>query len=188
VYRLAPESRARAVGGENLGKKRIYAMNVRLVIFREDGTRRDFALEQGSTSIGRTTDCTIRIPLAIVSRHHCEITIDGDGVVLKDLGAANGTYLNNRRIKGEEDLEGGDQIMVGPVIFTVQIDGSPTDAEIVKVRTKLSSGEGAGGRVPRVGTSRHVYISDDEIDPIAALEELASSADQTAIHAREDDE
>ena len=163
-------------------------MNLKLIIFREDGTRREFGLLEGSSVIGRTTDCTIRIPLAIVSRRHCEITIDSEEAVLKDENAANGTFLNNRQMKGEEKLEAGDQIMVGPVIFTVQIDGLPTDEEIVKVRTKVSAGQGAEGGPTRVGTSRHVYISDDEIDPIAALEELASSADQTAIHPYEDDD
>ena len=161
-------------------------MNAKLVMFREDGTRRDFPLADGSTTIGRANDCTIRIPLAIVSRRHSEIIINSDGAVVKDSGAANGTFLNNRPVGGEEALQPGDQIMVGPVIFTVQIDGAPTDEELVKVRTKVSSGGGGGDS--RVGTSKHVYTSDDEIDPIAALEALASSADQTVIHPEEDDD
>lgn len=162
-------------------------MNVKLVMFREDSTRRDFPLAEGSTTVGRANDCTIRIPLAVVSRRHAEIVINSDGAIVKDAGAANGVFLNNRPVDGEETLEPGDQLMIGPVIFTVQIDGAPTDEEIVKVRTKVSAGAGGGGD-SRVGTSKHVYTSDDEIDPIAALEALASSADQTVIHPEEDDE
>lgn len=162
-------------------------MNVKLVMFREDGTRRDFPLADGSTTVGRANDCTIRIPLGIVSRRHAEIVINSDGAIVKDSGAVNGTFLNNRRVDGEEALEPGDQLMIGPVIFTVQIDGAPTDEEIVKVRTKVSAGAGGGGD-SRVGTSKHVYTSDDEIDPIAALEALASSADQTVIHPEQDDD
>lgn len=162
------------------------AMDVKLIMFREDGKRRVFPLPKGETTIGRKTDCDIRIPLIEVSRRHAEVSIDEDGAVLKDLGAANGTYLNNRRIT-EEDLEAGDQILIGPVVFTVQIDGEPGDDELVEVRTKLSgrrkAGEGPGG----VGTSKHVYMSDEETDPIAALEALASSADQTAINPEDDE-
>ena len=156
-------------------------MDIRLVMFREEGTRRDFPLADASTAIGRGSDCVIRIPLAIVSRRHAEIVVSEGGAVLKDLGASNGTFVNNRRIVDEQDLKPGDQIMIGPVIFTVQIDGEPADDEIVKVRTKVSAAHATAGGAVRVGTSKHVYTSDDEIDPIAALEALASSADQTVI-------
>ena len=161
-------------------------MNVKLIMFREDGSRRDFPLGLGATTIGRKDDCTIRIPLAVVSRRHAEVVVVKDGAALKDLGAANGTYLNNRRIT-EEDLEAGDQIVIGPVVFTVQINGEPSDKEILKIKTKLPSSKGAERGAARVGTSKHVYMSDEEVDPISALEALASSADQTAIDPEEDE-
>lgn len=155
-------------------------MDVKLVMFREDGSKRMFSLEPGTTKIGRRDECNIRIPLAVVSRNHAEIVVDEDGAVLRDLGGANGTYLNNRRIE-EEDLEPGDQIVIGPVVFTVQIDGVPGDDELVEIRTKVPAGRASAQQGARAGTSKHVYTSDDEIDPISALEALASSADQTAI-------
>ncbi|MGD2111302.1 MAG: FHA domain-containing protein [Phycisphaerae bacterium] len=161
-------------------------MDVKLVMFREDGSKKVFPLPEGTCTIGRNTDCDIRVPLAMVSRRHAEVTVADDGVVIKDLGAANGTYLNNQRVKGEDDLEPGDQIVVGPVVFTVQIDGEPADDELVEVRTKVSAGKAAAQPGPNVATSRHVYTADEEIDPISALEELASSADQTAIDPEDD--
>ena len=94
-------------GGDVSGLEK---MDIKLVMFREDGSRRVFPLTPGATTIGRKDDCTIRIPLAVVSRRHAEIFVDEDGVVLRDLGAANGTYLNNRRVQ-EEDVEPGDHIM-----------------------------------------------------------------------------
>jgi pSer/pThr/pTyr-binding forkhead associated (FHA) protein len=123
----------------------------------------------------------------MVSRRHAEVVVEKDSAALKDLGAANGTYLNNRRITTEEDIEAGDQIVIGPVVFTVQIDGEPSDKEILKIKTKLPSGKVAEGGGSRVGTSKHVYMSDEEVDPISALEALASSADQTAIDPEEDE-
>ena len=160
-------------------------MEVTLIMFREDGSRRDFPLPPGATTIGRKQDCSIRIPLAMVSRRHAEVVLDDSGAVIRDLGAANGTFLNNRRVE-EEDLEPGDQIMVGPVVFTVQIDGAPPEEEIVKIRSKAGASGGAGGG-SSVGTSKHVYMSGDEVDPISALEALASSADQTAINPEDDE-
>ncbi len=159
-------------------------MKARLIMFREDGSRRDFTLKPGVTTIGRKDDCNIRIPLSVVSRRHAEVFMDEDGVVLKDLGAANGTFLNNQKIT-EEDLEPGDQIIIGPVVFTVQIDGDPPDDEIVAIRSKAALGKASAGAGVR--TSKHVYMSDEEVDPISALEALASSADQTAINPEEED-
>ncbi len=155
-------------------------MGTKLIMFRADGSRKEFPLVPGATTIGRKDDCTIRVRLASVSRRHAEIVLSDDGVILKDLGAANGTFLNNRRVT-EEGLEAGDQIVVGPVVFTLQIDGEPPDDKIVHIRTKAPAGKAKEGGAARVGTSKHVYISDEEEDPISALEALASSADQTAI-------
>jgi pSer/pThr/pTyr-binding forkhead associated (FHA) protein len=162
-------------------------MNVKLVMFRDDGSRRHFSLRPGTTTIGRKDDCGIRIPLAAISRRHAEIFVDDDGVVLKDLGAANGTYLNNMRVT-EEDLEPGDQIAIGSVVFTVQIEGQPSDDEIVPIPVKATAARASAGKGPSVGTSPHVHMTDEESDPIAALEALASSGDQTAIQPDEDDD
>jgi pSer/pThr/pTyr-binding forkhead associated (FHA) protein len=155
-------------------------MSVNLIMFRPDGTKRKFPLHPGATTIGRKEDCNIRIPVEEVSRRHAEVVLGSDGPVLRDLGAANGTYLNNRRIT-EEDLEPGDQIIVGPVVFTVQIDGEPSDDEIIKIR----SSTGAAGRAAK---SQSKFALDDESDPIAALEALASSGDQTVITPEDDDD
>jgi len=160
---------------------------MKLVMFRGDGSRRDFPLSPGATTIGRKDDCTIRVPLAAVSRRHAEIFVGAEGATLKDLGAANGTFLNNRRVT-EEGLQAGDQIVIGPVVFTVQINGQPPDDKIVRIRTKVPAGQAKGQGVARVGTSKHVSISGEEEDPISALEALASSADQTAIDSQEDDQ
>jgi len=161
-------------------------MKVKLIMFREDGSRREFPVTAGGTTIGRKDDCGIRIPLAIISRRHAEIVVDEDGAVLRDLGAANGTFLNNRRIT-EEDLEPGDQITIGPVVFIVQVDGEPPDDEIFQIRTKATAHHAAGSGAASVGTSKHVYMSEEDADPISALEALASSADQTAIDPEDED-
>ena len=161
-------------------------MKAKLIMFRQDGTKREFPLQAGATTVGRKEDCSIRIPLATVSRRHCEIFLEDDAITLKDLGAANGTFLNNRKIT-EEELEAGDQIVIGPVVFTVQVNGEPSDDEIIKIRSKVAASKAAGKGPARVGTSKHVQMSTEEEDPISALEALASSADQTAIHPEDEE-
>ena len=155
-------------------------MKVNLVMFRESGERRDFPLNRRVTSIGRKDDCDIRVPLAEVSRHHAQLTVNEGSATAKDLGSANGTFLNNKRIGKEVEVKAGDHLVVGPVVFTVQIDGQP--AEIRAVKTKLKplaagapvvAGESDKASKPAAGEA--------DMDPISALEALASSTDQTAI-------
>lgn len=116
-------------------------MDVQFVMFKENGERKDFALRNQSTIVGRKDDCDIRIPLKEVSRQHAEITITRHGVHVKDLGSSNGTYVNNKRIK-ELDLNAGDHLVIGPVVFTLQIDGEPK--EIRPLKTKLRRKPDAG--------------------------------------------
>lgn len=107
-------------------------MDVTLVMFKSDGTRRDFPLAHQKTLIGRTSQCDLRVPLSSVSREHCEIVIEQQMVVIRDLGSSNGTYHNRRRVQ-QTTLVAGDEVAIGPVVFTVMIDGQPTHIQPVRV-------------------------------------------------------
>ncbi len=106
-------------------------MNAQLVMFRADGTRRDFPIKKSRIVLGRTNSCDLRIPLSSVSRKHCELRIEGEQVTLRDLGSSNGTFHNNIRIQ-EAALDAGDEIGIGPVVFTLVIDGKPEKVRAVR--------------------------------------------------------
>src|SRR4051812_39955381 len=53
----------------------------------------------GEVSIGRGEDCVVRIADPSVSRNHAVIHV-GPGVVIEDLGSANGTTIRNRGDSG----------------------------------------------------------------------------------------
>lgn len=163
-------------------------MNVNLVMYKESGDRREFPLTGPTTTIGRKDDCDIRIPLGEVSRHHAQITVNDADLIVKDLNSANGTYVNNRRIT-EEKLSPGDHVIIGPVVFTIQVDGQPDEIRAVKTKVRripaVSKAQAGAKETP---AADHVYGPDEEFDPISALEALASSADQTAVDPFDDDE
>lgn len=156
-------------------------MDINLIMFRENGDRRTFPVSQGVTTVGRKDDCDIRIPVAEVSRHHSEFRLASDGIKIRDLGSANGTYVNNKRITNQK-LEAGDHVVIGPVVFTVQIDGKPVDVHPVKTRLRTRATTNADD------SSGSPESLDDELDPISALEALASSADQTALDPFDEEE
>lgn len=70
-------------------------------------------LESGTVSIGRASECTIPIKDRYLSRKHAElISVDG-AWHLRDLGSANGTYLNGTRVEQDSRLATGDRIRLG---------------------------------------------------------------------------
>jgi len=69
------------------------------------------------TTIGRTPENQIVVPLKEVSRNHARIVAVAGGYLLKDLGSPNGTFVNGERIQ-EHQLQDGDKIVLGPAAFT----------------------------------------------------------------------
>jgi ABC transport system ATP-binding/permease protein len=57
-----------------------------------------------------------------VSRRHAAFEVAGGTIVLRDLGGANGTYVNGARLRGARSLVSGDRIDIGP--FELTFDGT----------------------------------------------------------------
>jgi serine phosphatase RsbU (regulator of sigma subunit) len=95
---------------------------------------------QGTTvSIGRASDCSIPIKDRYLSRKHAEI-VAGDGHwVLKDLGSANGTYLNGSRVERELRLHGGDRIRLGDTELVFETAEHNTDRFLAVADTAAST-------------------------------------------------
>lgn len=101
-------------------------MQVNLVYFRRDGERRDFQVDKPACVLGRRQDCDLQIPLMGISRQHCQLSVQGTKISVKDLGSSNGTYVNGKRVE-QAELTAGDRLQVGLVLFTVQVDGQPAE-------------------------------------------------------------
>ena len=84
-------------------------------------------LQTNQVSIGRASECTLPIKDRYLSRRHAEIVPDGTGWILKDLGSANGTYLNGARVDGEVPLAPGDRIRMGDTEILFDTPESSTD-------------------------------------------------------------
>lgn len=100
-------------------------MNISLLMVTSDGQGKDLPPLKLPTIIGRADDCRLRIPLASVSRHHCELYEDDDELLIRDMKSSNGTYVNKDRVTTVRELVPGDMISVGPIVFVVRIDGHP---------------------------------------------------------------
>lgn len=68
--------------------------------------------------IGRAPDCDLPVESARASRRHAAVHSEGDHFSVRDLGSTNGTFVNGRRIAGEQTLSPGDRIEIGEVVVT----------------------------------------------------------------------
>jgi pSer/pThr/pTyr-binding forkhead associated (FHA) protein len=105
-------------------------MNYVLQIVRGRGATNTLKLMDGVNSIGRHDDCLIRIRSTQVSRRHCEVFEDKGKLMVKDLGSSNGTFVNGKRVLGQQPLKAGDVLSIGGVSLRVDLasGASPTPA------------------------------------------------------------
>lgn len=150
-------------------------MEVRLVMFKGDGRRRDFKITRPTSTIGRSEECSLRIPLANVSRQHCELILSADELRVRDLASSNGTYVNNRRIN-ETALRAGDRLKIGPVTFTVQVNGQPE--QVASAPAKPAKAKGEVVELEADDTVDFSELGVEGSDPITALEALAEDTSE----------
>ena len=73
--------------------------------------------------IGRQADNDVILADSSVSRHHVEVQVFQDGIAVRDLGSANGTWLNNEQLAPQVRtlVRPGDRLKVGNVLTTLKL-------------------------------------------------------------------
>jgi putative serine protease PepD len=127
---------------------------LRLTLSTTDGRSRSIDLDGERLVIGRAADSGLVLDDPEVSRAHAEIlrTADG-GLELRDLGSANGTFVDGVPITGPVRLYGGERLQIGP--FEGRVDGlaepRPEPPRPARTETELDTrtpGELAGAGSP----------------------------------------
>ena len=71
-----------------------------------------------TTVIGRSVDCDISLAAAHLSRRHAQLQIIDGALFVKDLGSANGTFLNGKQVM-EARVKRGDELRFDALTFGV---------------------------------------------------------------------
>lgn len=138
-------------------------MALTLVVLNGTHAGREIRVRTKKYLIGRSDDCHMRPKADSVSRHHCALMIDEPDVLLRDLGSRNGTFVNDKRVRGSCILETGDHLKIGKLQLEVQIstlrksepeeldqvtdwigDGAVGDTDILDAREAATAGDLAG--------------------------------------------
>jgi pSer/pThr/pTyr-binding forkhead associated (FHA) protein len=139
-------------------------MNYVLQVVRGRSTSTTLKLTDNVTSLGRHDDCVIRIKSAQVSRRHCELYEVGGQLMLRDLGSSNGTYVNGKRVSGEQSLKHGDEVTVGAVTLRVAQLGAPVSSLPASPASKPKAGDTAIVDALEVDSSADVDEEEEEFE------------------------
>jgi len=113
--------------------------------------------------VGRGPDADVVISESDVSARHAELSPNGDGIAIVDLGSTNGTFVNGERVVKTRQLGVGDRIQIGGTVLEVRsntpaasdVKLGPPGLEVTRVRQiptvptlRFDSGPLAGTTVP----------------------------------------
>lgn len=83
----------------------------------------DIPLDRLLVVVGRHRRCDSRIDSARVSRRHCCLALESEGVLVRDLGSTNGTWINGRRVEVGELLP-GDELSIAHLRYALELSGT----------------------------------------------------------------
>ena len=108
-------------------------MDARLKVILGTNAGKEIRLLGPKFLIGRAEDCHLRPKSDLISRHHCVLLLEEQGLTVRDLGSRNGTLVNGQRVSGECELKTGDNLEVGPLKFEVSVSALSAPTKRPKV-------------------------------------------------------
>lgn len=154
-------------------------MVAKLIVASGKSAGRSIALKHGKLLIGRAEDCDVRPLGEEVSRRHCVVMAEGDGLTVEDLKSRNGTYVNGVRIAAKVTVADGDIVRVGPLELKVSCAVLAAASSLDDVSRWLMADDEPAGMFD---TTRTITASD--LASLAAVEatpgDAVSSADAVA--------
>jgi hypothetical protein len=119
------------------------------------GVGETFEFDRDQILVGRGSQCQMQVASPHVSRQQCELTRQGDQVVLENLGSVNVTYLNDRPID-RVYVQDGDLITFCDVALRVRLPragaeaaGPDPDRTVAYPQGHVPPGVGAGAPPPQ---------------------------------------
>lgn len=93
----------------------------RLIVIKGTDEGRQFALSDDVLPAGRDSSSKIRLSDTEASRRHAEFHRTPDGYRVRDVGSANGTFVNNLSVH-DVLLQPGDHVQIGQTILVYTLD------------------------------------------------------------------
>lgn len=182
-YQLLGEADVEIVADDSLtaGVLQIDASRVEgavdwVAIVEVDGARHD--LRTGTTTVGRGSDCDIRITDNGASRKHLQFIWDGAQGIARDLGSTNGSKINGQRFR-EAQLVSGSVITIGQTSLRFALAPgrkAPTRAQSPSRAQQTTPMQQAPAPAPPRRTAPPAAPQSDKLPPISEMPSASGTA------------
>lgn len=135
--------------------------------------------------VGRARECDLCLAVAHLSRRHARLFFESGALWVEDLGSANGTFLNGKRLAGRARLCDCDELAFDTLVFVIR--GEPVaEPERLDDKTSLRPAIAAAPAGERVSAERRqvgaaVRQSAHQLKP-TLQSEMKNSGDERAGH------
>src|SRR4051794_16609731 len=100
-----------------------------------------YELPDGPTTLGRADENDIVLSGDLVSRKHARMFVQGDDLLLEDLGSRNGVRINGEVMRAKRPLAAGDTVAIGENQLSIR-----QPATVESARTEVVDPEAGGVR------------------------------------------
>ena len=100
------------------------ARNVPMLVCLTSDALDKHVIDAPEMTIGRGSECEIRIFTHFVSRQHARLKRNEEKVTIEDCGSTNGVFVNSVRVE-RQDLEHGDWVTIGETQFRFLRESAP---------------------------------------------------------------
>ena len=118
-------------------------------------------LHSGLNTVGRNATNDVRLAEASVSSFHCEIEVETDRVVVRDLQSTNGTRLNNSPVE-QAEMRPGDELILGELRLQLECETpvvrGPHPMPAAVVESPREAARYQCNRCHRIWEARHVKL------------------------------
>jgi DNA-binding NtrC family response regulator len=122
--------------------------SVRLLVVSGPDRGRELVINKGTYFVGKDDGCDLVLTDTTVSRRHLELVVTRDGILVRDLGSKNGSFLRDARFN-EVTVGAGAIITIGETELRLSGERPP--------RIEASSAESFGALVGRSLAMRQVF-------------------------------
>ncbi len=140
--------------------------------------------------VGRDPSCQLRPSSAAISKRHCALLIADGKVVVRDFNSTNGTFVNDEQVQGDQEVQDGDLLRIGPLDFQVKIEvpapvaAAPAEKPVAKPKPAAPTTEGEDADIAAM-----LLLDDDATgpgnDPEGAIPDGSTVMDLNALAASE---
>jgi transcriptional regulator with GAF, ATPase, and Fis domain len=116
-------------------------MSVALTVVDGPSRGQHVSIHEGAARVGSGPAAHLRLNDNTVSRVHCELRVRPEGILLKDCGSTNGTYVEGVRLV-EGEVRPGALVRCGASVFRIEDEGGDI---LLPLSDRHSFGELVGG-------------------------------------------